>query len=96
MPSLSILIPLYPSLCILLSSLLVVYLYRRRIRHALARLVRKTKTRRQGLYARLHDTIDGDAEPGVECAIDLESLAEENENENTDSEAETPPRQDRA
>ncbi|PLB45954.1 hypothetical protein P170DRAFT_467136 [Aspergillus steynii IBT 23096] len=93
MASLSILIPLYPSLCILLSSSLMLYLYRRSIRHALARfsrtyanttIFRKNTTQIRGHYTQLDlDNREEDLESGFEPENELKTTSDDN-NQNQD------------
>lgn len=93
MPSLAILIPLYPSLCVLFSSLLMIYLCRRSIRHAYSRLSRTCLRKNENKnYTRLGDRNEVELESGFESDIELDTRsedAEEEEEENTDTDTDT-------
>ncbi|KAH8423558.1 uncharacterized protein LDX57_001318 [Aspergillus melleus] len=75
MASLAFLVPLYPSLCIFFSSLLMAYLYRRNLRRACPRffgtIFRKNQTNKQGRYTRLDDR-EVELESGLESENEFE------------------------
>ncbi|KAI9045376.1 uncharacterized protein KD926_008803 [Aspergillus affinis] len=81
MASLAILIPLYPSLCVFFSSLLMIYLYRRGLRRVCLRFIfwknrSRNQNQKQGRYTRLDDR-EVELESGLESENEFEIQPEE-------------------